>query len=324
MKLTKTVVILCWLFCFDIASGLAAAEHTVKGVVITPDGTVVPEFSVIVRHVTDKPELVRRQHFKNGEFTIERLAAAKYALHISSPTFVGARLEFDFKSHPRNVDYAIVVLHPYRNEARLMPGANYAVSVKALQQKVPDAARDAYLKAIELHREGKLEEALIEYGKALRSQPQYLEALTDIGTIFLLYNRPEAALTFLRRAKDVDDCNPVVNMNIAVALTEQGDYSGAMKILKDILHREPRMALAQYFVGKIYYFEKKYSQGEDYVRQALENDPRLLDARVLLINVSLEQEKYEQAREGLEWVRQATSNQMLAKFIDEQLLALGS
>src|SRR5262245_10075505 len=168
MKLTKAVLILCCLFCFDIASALAAAEHTVKGVVITPDGTVVPEFSVVVRHITDKPELVRRQHFKNGEFMIDRLAATKYALHISSPTFVGARLEFYFKSSPRNIDYAIVVLHPYRNEARLMPGMNYAVSVKALQQKVPDAARDAYMRAVELHREGKLDEALIEYGKALR------------------------------------------------------------------------------------------------------------------------------------------------------------
>jgi tetratricopeptide (TPR) repeat protein len=324
MKLTKTVLILCCLFCFDIVSALAAAEHTVKGVVIAPDGTVVPEFSVVVRHVTDKPELVRRQHFKNGEFVIDRLAATKYALHISSPTFIGARLEYDFKSRPRNIDYAIVVLHPYRNEARLMPGMNYAVSVKALQQKVPDSAREAYLRAVELHREGKLDEALIEYGNALRIHPGYLEALTDIGTIFLLYNRPEAALTFLRRAKDLDDGNPIVNMNIAVALTENGDYNGAMKLLKDILHREPRMALAQYFVGKIYYFQKKYSQGEDYIRQALENDPRLLDARVLLINISLEEEKYDQAREGLEWVRQTTSNQMLTKFIDEQLLALGS
>ncbi len=324
MKLTKTVVILCCLFCLDIKLAYGSIGHTVKGVVITPNGTVVPQFSVVVRHVTDKPELVRRKHFKNGEFIIDGLAATKYELQISSPLFVGTKLSFDFKSRPRNVDYCIVVLHPYRNEARLTPGAGYSVSVKVLQQKVPAEAREAYLKAVELHREGKLDEALIEYGRALRSYPRYVEALTDIGTIFLLYNRPESAMTFLRRAKDVDDCNPIINLNIAAALTEQGDYGGALKLLKDLLHREPRMALAQFFIGKIHYLQKKYNQAEPYLRQALEIDPSLLDAWVLMINISVEQEKYDQAREGLQRVREAMSNQMVTKFIDEQLSALGS
>src|SRR6185436_19395801 len=141
--------------------------------------------------------------------------------------------------------YSIVVLHPYRNETRYTPSA-YTVSAKALGQKIPDAAREAYLKAVSLHGDGKLEEALFEYGKALRAYPQYLDALIDIGTIFLLYDRPASALMFLRRAKDVDDCNPLVNLNIAVGLTEQGDYGGALKLLKDVLHREPRMAMAHF------------------------------------------------------------------------------
>ena len=114
-----------------------------------------------------------------------------------------------------------------------------------LQQKVPAAAREAYLKAVDFHREGKLEAAMIEYGKALRSYPRYLEGLIDIGTIFLLYNRPDSALAFLRRAQDIYAGNPLVDFNIAVALAEQGDYGGALKLCKDILKREPRTASAQ-------------------------------------------------------------------------------
>src|SRR5207247_2708255 len=117
-----------------------------------------------------------------------------------------------FKSDDRPTEYSIVILHSYRNEPRSLPGIAYTVSVKALQQKIPDAARDAYLKGVDLHREGHLDEALMEYGKALRDFPYYVQALSDLGSIFILFNRPESALTFLRRAQEIDDCHLAVNL----------------------------------------------------------------------------------------------------------------
>jgi tetratricopeptide (TPR) repeat protein len=323
MKLTKTVLILCSLLCLHVRPADAAPTYTIKGVVITPDGTVVPDFSVVVRHVTDKPELVQRKHFKNGEFTISGLQASKYHLLLSAPQFIRTKLIVDFKSEARDTDYSIIILHPYRNEVRLAPGAAYSVSVKVLQQKIPDAARQAYLKGVELHRDGKLEEALIEYGKALRNYPGYIEALSDIGTILLLYNRPEGALTFLRRAQEIDDSNVIINLNIAVALTDQGDYAGALKLLKNVLQTQPRMALAEFFVAKISYIQKKYDEAKAHLQQALENDPTLLDGWVLMINLSLQEKNYDEAREGLQRIRDVMKNQVVAKFIDEQLSTLG-
>jgi len=323
MRPINVLLLLCGLFCLNISPAQAASTHRVKGVVITPDGTVVPEFSIVVKHVSDKPQLVRRLHFKNGEFTID-LDAARYDLVISAPLYINNKVVLDFTSRSQATDYCIVVIHAYRTETRLAPGGAYSVSVKTLQEKVPEAARDAYLKAVELHRQGQLEPALIEYGRALRSYPQYLEALTDIGTIFLLYNRPEAAMTFLRRARDVDESNPIINFNIAVALTEQGQYNEALKLLKDVLHREPQMAMAEYLIGKIHYIQKKYDLAEKSIQQAVEKDPFLLDAWVLMINIGLERKDYDQAREALQRVRETINNRMVTKFIDEQLSTLGS
>src|ERR1051326_2295237 len=278
MKLTKAVLILCCLFCLQIAYANAAAAHTVRGVVITTDGTVVPEFTITVRHATQKPELFTRKRFKNGEFTISGLTKDKYQLRITAPLYITARLDYDFKSTTRPTEYSIVILHTYRNEARLQPGAAYTVSVRTLQEKekIPDAARDAYMKGVQLHREGSLDQALIEYGKALRAYPNYVPALGDLATIFILFNHPESALTFLRRAHDLDSSNVVVNLNIAIALTEQEDYSGAIKIFKNILRTNPHLGLAQYYLAKVYFVQKKYEAAENYVRQALANDPQLL------------------------------------------------
>jgi cytochrome c-type biogenesis protein CcmH/NrfG len=77
-------------------------------------------------------------------------------------------------------------------------------------------------------------------------------------------------------------------------------------------------------MGKISYYQKKYGEAETALRQAVTIDPELLDAWLLLVRVSLAQKDYEQAREALLHIRQVTGNATIAKFIDEQVSALGS
>ncbi|HEY2385260.1 MAG TPA: tetratricopeptide repeat protein [Terriglobia bacterium] len=328
MKSKKAALIFCFLLYLATRPRALDAHpnqaHTVRGVVITTDGTVVPEFSVVVRPVADKPELVERKHFKNGEFTIEGLTGDKYELQINSPSFIPARVDLDLKSKTALMDRRIIILHTFRNERRLSPGAVQRVSLRKLQEKIPEAAHEAYGKGVELHRDGKLEDAMMEYGKALRFYPNYVEALSDLATIFLLYNRPESALTFLRRAQDLDGTNPVINLNVAIALSEQADYSEAMKLLKKVIRDDPGTALAYFYEGRVYLMQKKYGEARQAALKAVDVDPQLLDAWLLLVNASTEDKKYDQARSALTHVRQAINNGKVAAFIDEQLSTLGS
>src|SRR5262245_42602643 len=116
MKLTKAVFFVCFLLSLRMSFAGPASPHTVKAVVITPDGTVVPEFSITVKQVADKPQLVQRKHFKDGKFTVDHLNPNKYELLISAPTFIDAKVIFDFANRPRDTDYSIVILHQFRNE----------------------------------------------------------------------------------------------------------------------------------------------------------------------------------------------------------------
>jgi tetratricopeptide (TPR) repeat protein len=284
---------------------------------------VVPEFTVIVRHPANQPALFARKHFTNGEFTLDGLTRDNYQLQIASPLFVSTRVNIDFTADSRPTNYCIVILHTFRNESQVAPNSTHSVSVKMLQQKVPRPAVEAYERAAELHRNGKLEEALIEYGKALRAYPQYIAALTDLGSIFILYNRPESALLFLRRAQDIDDRDPVINLNIASALTQQNDYGSALKLLKKVLHEDPRMGLAHFYIGKVYYIQKKFDAAEEAARQAVEKDPTLIDAWLLLADASLELRKYTDAREALMHIREIIHNRTVVDLIDEQLSMLG-
>src|SRR5436305_1620217 len=160
MKTAKVVSTLCALFCIVFAGSFVyaerGAEHTIRGVVITPDGTLVPEFTVLIQRASGKPQLIERKHFKDGQFTIDGLTEATYEIHISAPSLIGARMDLDFRSQSTALDHSIIILHSFRNEARSPSAAAYTTSVKALREKIPPAAVDAYRKAVELHREGKL------------------------------------------------------------------------------------------------------------------------------------------------------------------------
>lgn len=228
MKWANAFLIFCAFFLLDIGAAKADTAHTLHGVVITPDGMMVPEFTVTVRPVAAHPELIRRKHFKNGEFTLQNLTREKYKITITAPQLVGVKLDVDFGTQPMPTDYRIAILHHPRSGANPMaeePG--YAISQKAMQQKIPEAARNAYERGVDLHREGHLEEALVQYGQALRFYPNYIQVLGDLGTIYLLYNRPDSALAYLRRALEVDGSNTAIRLNVALALMLRGDYGEA-------------------------------------------------------------------------------------------------
>jgi tetratricopeptide (TPR) repeat protein len=324
MKPANAFLIFCAFLLLDIGAAKADAAHTLRGVVITPDGMMVPEFTVTVRPIVDHPELIRRKHFKDGEFTLKGLTRDKYKILITAPELVGVKLDVDFGTQPTVTDYRIAILHHPRSGPNPMadePG--YAISPKAMQQKIPDAARDAYERGIDLHRGGFLEEALVQYGQALRLYPNYIQVLGDLGTIYLLYNRPDSALAYLRRALEIDGSNAAIRLNIAVALMIRGDYREAAGFLEDVLRAEPTNALPVYYMARLQYLQQRYGVAEQTLRRALKENSALLDGWLLLVDIALQQKDYVTAREGLMHLRDAMNNGMFSKFVDEQLSMIG-
>ena len=324
MKVINAVLFLCIMFCLEIGTAHGAAAYTLKGVVITSEGTVVPKFTVIVKPVIDKPELVYRKRFNNGEFTVDGLGRKRYQIQVVSPQYVGATTEVNFASD-RPVDYSIFILHKFRNEPRFVPDTQaYTISVKALDQKVPEPAREAYKTGVGLHQEGRLAEALMAYGQALRLCPNYILALSDIGSIYILFNRPESALIFLRRAQEVDRDNTIVRLNIAIALLAKREFSEATKILNAVLRAESQKSLPLYYLAKVQYLQKRYEQADQTIRKALEADPQMLDGWLLLFDIGMEQKHYDSARQALTHLREAMNNGTFSKFVDEQLAMLAT
>jgi tetratricopeptide (TPR) repeat protein len=248
----------------------------------------------------------------------------KYQVQILSPLYVGHKMDVHFPPKERATKhYRVVVLHRLRDGTNYLPEASrFSMSPRALRQHVPERARNAYERGVLLHNQGKLEQALTAYGEAIRNSPEYIPALIDVGSVYIGLNRPDSALTFLRRAYRVDQSNPIVRMKLAIALMAKRQYAEAAELLEKVYRGESRKSVPLFYLASIQFYQKNYSEAQELLREALAEDPGMVDGWVLFVNMALEQAKYPEAREGLVHLRKAMNNEVFTRFVEDQLAAL--
>ena len=64
---------------------------------------------------------------------------------------------------------------------------------------------------------GIYQKAINNYRKAIEINPNYAPAYTSIGVIELIRSNKSSALKFMLKAYDLDNCNPTIIANLAVA-----------------------------------------------------------------------------------------------------------
>ena len=322
MKLTTTIAaFLCFFLIIDIHEA-SATSYTLRGAVVTSEGTMVPEFTVTVRPIASRPELVLRKRFRNGVFKIEGLEGQEYQIQVDSTHYAQERMDLTFHRGAGDTHFRMVILH------RVADRPAGARQIASTTISMPDPAGGSgsspptCSEGVELLNNGLLEEALSSLGACLRSSPNYIPALADIGSIYLLLNRPDAALAYLRQAYRLDSSNAAVRLNMALAHIEKRNFGDASKILEGLLEDQDQKSLPLYYLARIYSDQKKYELAEKMVRLALKEDPELLDGWLLLVNLALERKNPDAVREGLMRLRNAMNNRIFTEFVEDQLASM--
>jgi predicted Zn-dependent protease len=181
---------------------------------------------------------------------------------------------------------------------------------------IPRGAEAAYARGVNLHRSGKLDGALMAYGDAIRMYPTYVDALNDIASIYILLNRPESALTFLRRAQRVDASNVPVMVNMATAFVKMQNYDSGIGIFEQILNEHSNSNVIRYLLAKAYWNQGNYDASETIVREVLENAPDMIEGWVLLLDLSVEQGNQSCIRETLLRLETMLDNVGFSKFVE--------
>ena len=177
--------------------------------------------------------------------------------------------------------------------------------------------------------QGRNEEALVHYQRALEAKPDSSEVLNNMAAALLDLHKPSEALRYLNKAVSVDaksamayynlglaydqlnqpskaeanyrracDIDPdlyIAQSNLGVLFYSTGRKSEAIEAFKRALKAKPDHSEALNNLGVIYYELRKYAEAESFLREAVRVNPSYSDAFVNLGNVFMATEYYSNA-----------------------------
>jgi len=176
-------------------------------------------------------------------------------------------------------------------------------------------AIDAYGKAITERAKGHFEAASKLLETAVILVPQYPDAHLELGEVYLeLHRRVDAEKEF-RTAHDLSPESMRSLLDLGRLYLEEADVqvaTGASQniirplltrahdLLSEAVIRNPNSAMAGYLLGAVHFRSASYDNAESELKRALLLDKAMFPARIMLVNVYVVQQKWQNALDVLD------------------------
>jgi len=154
-----------------------------------------------------------------------------------------------------------------------------------------------------LAKEGKYEEAMADYRRALAINPAYLNANNNLGHALQQLGRPAEAVPFFRAALKANPDHLEVRNNLANALSDLGQLAEAMEHYEFVLARKPRHGNALNGSGVVLAMQNQLPEAKARLEESLRIDPDNASAHNNLGNVC---SMLDQRDEAIRHYRRAT------------------
>lgn len=203
-----------------------------------------------------------------GKFSLTGdLIPGDYSMEVESDkrTFERTIVRFRF---PRGaISYLPVFLRPAANEA--LPKA--LMDIAEYDAKTPPDARAAYEQAMTRAGEGKTDEAISEFGRALMLHPQYLRALNDLGMLYLKLNHPEDAAAAFTQAISLNARFHLPLLNLALIRYRQNNFGEAVILFSRLLEDQPALSAERVKYAEVLMAAGQLDEAEQQLREALKD-----------------------------------------------------
>ena len=128
-------------------------------------------------------------------------------------------------------------------------------------------------RANELMTEGELEEAIVEFRKALATEPTAVRINCNVAECLMRVGRYDEAIEHLRRALATDPRNWWAYNNLGTALARVGKTDEAIEQLRKAVQIEPAYATAHYNLGRALASKGQMTEAVEHLRKAVEVAP---------------------------------------------------
>jgi Flp pilus assembly protein TadD len=142
----------------------------------------------------------------------------------------------------------------------------------------PDTSPVHYNLGIALYEQGKVEEAVGHFRKALDLRNAKVHY--NLGVALRAQGQVEEAVGHFRKALDLDPRHADAHYNLGLALRDQGQVEGAIRHYRKALDLEPRHVNAHIGLGRAMHEQGKVDEAVGHIRKALDLDPRHVNAHI--------------------------------------------
>jgi tetratricopeptide (TPR) repeat protein len=241
-----------------------------------------------------------------GRYGFSNLVANEYEITVNDDAYkpVAIRVNVNPAFSPTN--FVQLTLEPRETQkkeepANRVPGSNpYLIDPAEYYRHFPKKTLKEFGKGVDADRQGKTEEAVEHYQKAISYSPDFYPAHNNLGTAYLSGGNFEHAQREFEAAVKINqnDAQAYFNLGNVLLLTQR--YDQAEHEIELGLQRRPDSAFGNFLQGSLCSHTGRPEQAEKSLLDALKLDPTMSQAHLQLVNLYLQQKRNADAIKELE------------------------
>jgi Flp pilus assembly protein TadD len=328
-----------FLFCAGLATGQIAGGLTettnaglggnnfVVGTVFSPAGSPI-NTRIRIRLTTPTAGEILATTDDSGRFVFSNVGSGLYTLVIDEKEFEPVRQEVEITHRRSNVPetYTMTIqLRAAHDKSKTTKASVIAIS----NAGVPKQAMQFYEKAAKLAGAKDYRGAIDQLKLAIARYPAFVNALNQMGVLYLQLNEPNLADEALQAALKInpDAYDPLINRGIT--LFRLARFKEAETVLRHALKVKAESAVAYYYLGRTMNKVGRIDEAETAYLASIKISPgEFKEAHRLLAAIYLERGAHQRVIEELETylrlVPQAADASDLRRVIEQSKRSLGA
>lgn len=227
-------------FTGDLRSRDSATSIPLAGVITGPSKQDMPQLRVELIDINSRQLRAESIVSSSGSFSFGAVPLGLYELRVTN--LVGGLLYS--REIQTNLQPQLLIHLPSTT-----PGNPGSISLRRLQHQVPKPARKLASEAEKLFRQGQQFAALNKFQAAVALDPDFYEALANLGALELVANRPADAVQHLSHALALDPQASHVAANLAAAYLLLSQFPAAEAAARQSIDANPHVGRSRYLLA---------------------------------------------------------------------------
>jgi len=249
-----------------------------------------------------------------GRFGFYSLVGNQYRVSVNDDAYEPVSETTEVNPATSSVNFVQIALVPRSNGKKdslpgRVEGSNpYLVDPADYNRQFPKKTRKEFDKGVEADQQGKTDDAIQHYEKALSYSPDFYPAHNNLGSAYLARQNFEGAQTQFEAALKANQNDVEAYFNLANVLLLTQRYPAAEREIEEGLQRRPDSAFGHFLQGSVYSRTGRPELAEKSLQSALQLDPKMSQAYLQLVNLYVQQKRTAEAISQIESYLKAFPN----------------